>query len=61
MMGTKQDMKIRTTKARVDDSLRQDKVERARKMIYEGNYAVTNGVVDEILKHESLVPTDVRS
>jgi hypothetical protein len=58
-MGMKRDMKQRVNRARVDDSHRREKVSKARSMIYEKNYAVTNGVVDEILKEESLVPTDV--
>jgi hypothetical protein len=60
MMGMRQDMQQRISRARVNDNNLRDKISRARSLIYEKNYAVTSGLVDVILKEESLVPTDVR-
>ena len=58
-MGMVQDMKERKTLARVDDEIRRRKVELARDIIYNKNYAVDNANVEAILKPESLVPTAV--
>ncbi len=58
-MGMTQDMKERKTLARVDDDSRRRKVEIAREIIYEKNYAVDNNNVEAILSPESLVPTAV--
>ncbi len=58
-MGMTQDMKERKTLARVDDDSRRHKVEIAREIIYEKNYAVDNNNVEAILSPESLVPTAV--
>jgi len=52
-------MKERKTLARVDDEIRRQKVELARDIIYNKNYAVDNENVEAILKPESLVPTAV--
>jgi hypothetical protein len=59
LVGTKQDMRQRTTLARVDNLQRQAKITAAREMIYEQNWAVDSAPVQRLLKPESLVPTEV--
>lgn len=59
-LGTKQDMTVRS-KPRTDDVLRQERVKTARKVIYKDGYVVNSSRVDELLKRDSLVPTEVRS
>ena len=58
-LGTVDDIKKRKTLARVDNMAKQDKVLKARNLIYEGNAAVDNNEVEKLLKDESLVPTKV--
>lgn len=58
-MGMIQDMKQRQTEARIDDEQRKSKVESARNIIYNKNYAVDSDAVEKILRDESLVPTIV--
>jgi hypothetical protein len=58
-MGMKRDMQQRKTLARVDDEGRRHKVEIARDIIYEKNYAVDSDAVNALLKDQSLVPTFV--
>lgn len=60
-VGMVLDMKQRQTLARIDDESTRSLIERARKIIYENNYAVDTDAVEAILKGESLVPTLVRS
>lgn len=58
-MGTPHDMSQRELLLRVDNDSRQSKVLKARKLIYEDNYAVNSLQVQSLLKEESLVPTMV--
>jgi hypothetical protein len=58
-MGQKQDMQKRINHPRVDDLDRRDRVERARNLIYEQNYAVNSNKVKDLLYKDSLVPTNV--
>lgn len=58
-LGTRADQKIRVTHQRVDDEVRQSKVQQARDLVYTEGYVVTSQRVEEILKDESLVPTKV--
>jgi hypothetical protein len=58
-LGTKLDIKQRETLARVDDDDRRRKVQLAREIIYDENYAVDSNGVEELLKPQSLVPTSV--
>ncbi|GBE88316.1 hypothetical protein SCP_1301310 [Sparassis crispa] len=57
-LATVTDMRCRHDTARVDDDGHHSKVQQARKFIYELGYIVNSTVVDEILKAESLVPTE---
>ncbi|KIM78572.1 hypothetical protein PILCRDRAFT_11038 [Piloderma croceum F 1598] len=56
-LGMVQDMKQRKTLARFDDENRRRKVDIAREIIYEKNYAVNSPAVEVILKEQSLVLT----
>jgi hypothetical protein len=56
-MGTVRDMQQRQTHARVDDNYMRNRIEMARKIIYEQNFAVDTRAVEELLKPFSLVPT----
>lgn len=58
-LGTVQDMKQRKTLARLDDTIKQDKISRARDLIYKHNLAVDTADVEKLLNKESLVPTNV--
>jgi hypothetical protein len=58
-LGMLRDIKQRETLARVDDEARRRKVETARDIVYERNYAVDSTAVEALLKEESLVPTSV--
>ena len=53
------DIKHRKTLARVDDQTRQRKVEIAREIIYQKNYAVDSKAVQAVLKPQSLASTSV--
>ncbi|KAI0055213.1 hypothetical protein BV25DRAFT_1815943, partial [Artomyces pyxidatus] len=55
-IGTETDMIERKTRARTDDPQRQEKVEAARRLIYERNLQVASDAVEAWLKEESLVP-----
>lgn len=59
-MGKRQDMTQRETLARVDDMSRRNRVDSAREIIYEKNYAVDSNAVENLLKVDSLIPTAVR-
>ena len=61
LVGTKRDMRQRTTLSRVDNLQRQTKITAAREMIYERNWAVDSAPVQRLLKPESLVPSEVSS
>lgn len=58
-MGTAADRRLRRSLPRVDDEVKRDKVKKARARIYEGNYAVDNDEVENLLKDQSLTPTAV--
>ena len=59
MIGTKTDLKQRTNLARVDSDDRRNKVEVARRMMFEGGVSITNERIETILRPASLVPTRV--
>jgi len=56
-MGLVQDMKERKTLAWVDNESLRVKIETARRIIYDGNYAVDTQGVKDLLQEQSLVPT----
>lgn len=56
-MGKAQDMQQRRTLKRTDNDDRKRKVNIARNIIYQKNYAVNSKAVENQLKKESLVPT----
>jgi hypothetical protein len=58
-MGTKLDMKRRTTQLRVDDAHRRRHVNEARALIFESGAAVDGARVKAILNNESYVPVRV--
>lgn len=60
-MGRPQDMQQCRTLKRVDNDDRKCKVDLARKIIYQNNYAVNSKAAENQLKKESLVPTLVSS
>jgi len=53
-------MEIRRTQVRRDDEDRQKKVEKPREFIYERGYVVGSSHVEDLLKQDSLVPTEAR-
>ena len=55
------DTKRRQTLARKDTHWIGDTIARARSFIYEKGYGVTSKAVEDLLKPESLVPTEVSS
>lgn len=58
-IGTKRDRISRASKARVDNQHRQTKVRLARNIIYEKGRVVNSKGVEQLLKSQSLVPTEV--
>ena len=56
--ATPEDMEIRRTQTRRDDEDRQRKVKKAREFIYKKGYVVGSSHVEDLLKGESLVPTE---
>lgn len=58
-LGTDSDAAVRVEQVRRDDADRRQKVVDARKLIYERGYVVNSKKVDDLLKPESLVPTEV--
>lgn len=60
-LGTGRDKNRRARLARIDNLQYRVKVSSARDVIYNQNCAVNSRFVDNILKPESLVPTEVRS
>jgi hypothetical protein len=59
LFGTKQDRNKREALVRVDNLSRRAKVESARQLIYEQNWAVDSKPIQRLLQPESLVPTEV--
>src|ERR1700721_1245661 len=59
-IGMPQDMSERTSLARHDGINHWIKIQSARRLIYEKNYAVDSSAVERLLKEHSLVPTSVR-
>lgn len=60
-LGTKSDQSQRVTLARRDNLQYRVKISNARDIIYEQNRTVDSEYVQNILKSESLVPTEVLS
>ena len=58
-LGTTEDRQSRLEKPRVDSPEYRTLVRDARKKLYDEGYAVDGERVDELLKGESLVPTEV--
>lgn len=58
-LGTPADMKQRQDGKRVDSCALHMKIAKARKLIYQQGYVVNSKLVDDLLKPESLVPTEV--
>jgi hypothetical protein len=58
-MGMRLDMRQRTTLARIDNEDRRQKIDSARNIIYNKNYAVDTENVETLLQPQSLVPTSV--
>ena len=58
-LGTTEDRQMRAKKQRTDSNEHQKLVEAAWKKLYVEGYAVDGEKVDELLKDESLVPTEV--
>lgn len=58
-MGMAQDMVDRRRLIRIDDDYRKQQVHKAREFIYEQNYGVSSKAVENVLKPQSLVPTEV--
>ncbi|KAI0038329.1 hypothetical protein FA95DRAFT_1232934 [Auriscalpium vulgare] len=57
-LGTAADMQSRQTAKRYDDGLRREAVSAARDLIYNDGYVVNSTKVEELLKPQSLVPTE---
>ncbi|KAF7983682.1 hypothetical protein HWV62_19591 [Athelia sp. TMB] len=57
-LGTVADNRWRTENARTDDDKRRENIKAARDLIYKKGYAVTSKHVEDLLKGESLVPTE---
>ena len=58
-MGAPNDMRRRQLLAHTDDDNRQNKVLRARELIFERNYAVNTPQIEKLLRDQSLVPITV--
>jgi hypothetical protein len=59
-MGTKRDIKCREDLIRIDDELRQKKIEMSRGWIFEKGLIINGNAIDRVLQQESYVPTRVR-
>lgn len=57
-VGMPPDMEIRQSRARKDDEDRQNHVKAARSLIYQKGYVVNSTHMDDLLKVDSLVPTE---
>ncbi len=53
------DTKMRLILVRKDSEARQQKVEKARQLIYEKGIAITSKKIEDILQPQSLTPTRV--
>ena len=60
-LGTTSDTKLRTEQLRSDTTQRRGKIIQARDFIYNKGYVVNSKNVDNLLKEESYVPTEVSS
>jgi len=60
-MGREDDRKRREDLCRRDNAERCEKVDEARKNLYNKGYAITGDHVDGLLKGKSMVPTLVRT
>lgn len=60
-LGTQHDMDTRRNDRRVDSADRQIAVNKARDLIYNKGLNVNSKRVDDLLKPESLTPTEVRT
>jgi len=58
-IGKPSDMDIRQSRARKDDEDRQNWVRAARSLVYQKGYVVNSTHIDDLLKADSLVPTEV--
>lgn len=58
-LGTELDIDWRTQQVQTDDAAHQLKVKEARNIIYNKGYVVNSSKIDELLKAESYVPTEV--
>lgn len=58
-LGTDEDTRNRQLLVRRDGPDRVERVQAARELIYEANYAVTTPQVEALLRGDSLVPTSV--
>jgi hypothetical protein len=58
-LGTTSDTKIRTEQLRYDTKQRREKITQSRDFIYNKGYVVNSKIVDNLLKDESYVPTEV--
>ncbi|KAI0077095.1 hypothetical protein K474DRAFT_1662200 [Panus rudis PR-1116 ss-1] len=56
-LGQVQDQQFRVDNARQDDHARREKVQLARRFIYDLGYGITSKAVEDLLKPQSLVPT----
>ena len=58
-IGQEDDRKRQEESCRRDDAQRRNKVDDARRSLYDEGYAITGNHVDGLLKEESLIPTKV--
>ena len=58
-IGREDDRKRREESCRRDNAERRNKVDNARRILYDEGYAITGDHVDGLLKDESLIPTKV--
>lgn len=59
LLGSKRDMQDRVKLKRVDDEARREKIESARKLIFEKGISLGSKRITDILGAKSLVPTRV--
>ncbi|KAF7967740.1 hypothetical protein HWV62_33264 [Athelia sp. TMB] len=57
-LGTPEDVRVRSERARVDDLVQRRKVEKARNYIFKKHLAISSKKVEDELKEISLTPTD---
>ncbi|KZT18728.1 hypothetical protein NEOLEDRAFT_1079423, partial [Neolentinus lepideus HHB14362 ss-1] len=56
-LGSPEDLAVWTEKHQIDNNARHSKVDQARRLVYEDGYVVNSEHVEELLKLESLVPS----